>query len=350
MLKKIKWLMLILVVSLWLGSPQVSRATERLVLMESGWTFKPLPIIPEQVTTVYLRLQNDGDQDVEGYVQLSDNGHGLGQERPFSSRAGGAAEEIWFRWKPTAGRHELVATAFNETHRPLGLVTVPHVVTVEIDTDRDGIPDEQDPDDDNDGMIDIYEITYGLNPLNFQDRDLDPDNDGLTNLREFFLGTDPHKKDTDGDGVNDAEDPAPRDPKIPEKPKPVVAAPIAVSGSGGGQKGGDGVVVESKVSKLSKANELSPSTGLIGSRNVDSIVPPSAELQNDEPNPQARGGDPPQVPSLARQVGGSRQGRDFSPNESWLSQYGLDILGIITGVGILFAAGFWIFKTARTQT
>jgi glucose/arabinose dehydrogenase len=40
----------------------------------------------------------------------------------------------------------------------------------------------------------------------------DDDGDGLTNEREIQLGTDPRKKDTDGDGLLDGQDPAPLTP------------------------------------------------------------------------------------------------------------------------------------------
>ncbi len=62
------------------------------------------------------------------------------------------------------------------------------------DTDGDGIGDNKDPDDDNDGMPDIWELDNGLNPLDPLDFDLDPDEDGFTNFEEFRAGTDPQDK------------------------------------------------------------------------------------------------------------------------------------------------------------
>ncbi len=58
------------------------------------------------------------------------------------------------------------------------------------DNDRDGIGDNQDPDDDNDGMTDSWEIDNGLDPLT-NDADQDTDGDGVTNLEEYQSGTDP---------------------------------------------------------------------------------------------------------------------------------------------------------------
>jgi parallel beta-helix repeat protein len=43
----------------------------------------------------------------------------------------------------------------------------------------------------------------------------DWDNDGLTDIQELLAGTDPRNPDTDGDGLNDGEDPYPLDPYLP---------------------------------------------------------------------------------------------------------------------------------------
>ena len=59
-----------------------------------------------------------------------------------------------------------------------------------FDTDDDGIGNNTDQDDDNDGMPDQWEQQYGLNPL-VADADLDLDADGTTNLQEYHSGTDP---------------------------------------------------------------------------------------------------------------------------------------------------------------
>lgn len=58
------------------------------------------------------------------------------------------------------------------------------------DHDRDGIADDDDPDDDNDGMPDEWEIAYGLDPLT-ADCWADPDQDGLSNCQEYQAGSDP---------------------------------------------------------------------------------------------------------------------------------------------------------------
>ena len=58
------------------------------------------------------------------------------------------------------------------------------------DTDNDGIPNDVDTDDDNDGISDTDEIANGLNPLNASDAQADLDNDGFSNSIEIGVGTD----------------------------------------------------------------------------------------------------------------------------------------------------------------
>ena len=70
-----------------------------------------------------------------------------------------------------------------------------------------------DPDMDNDGLPDRWELLYGLNPSDPSDAELDYDADGLNNKEEFKYGTLPFNPDTDGGGEADgSEVAAGRDP------------------------------------------------------------------------------------------------------------------------------------------
>jgi len=60
-----------------------------------------------------------------------------------------------------------------------------------LDTDGDGEGNNADTDDDNDGMPDDWELSYGLNPLK-DDAGSDPDGDGISNINEFNLGIAPN--------------------------------------------------------------------------------------------------------------------------------------------------------------
>lgn len=61
----------------------------------------------------------------------------------------------------------------------------------QIDSDGDGLGNACDPDDDNDGIPDTYEIQYALNPLDADDAAQDADDDGDSNLVEYQNGSDP---------------------------------------------------------------------------------------------------------------------------------------------------------------
>ena len=60
-----------------------------------------------------------------------------------------------------------------------------------IDTDDDGIGNNSDNDDDGDGMPDAWEIVNHLDPL-VNDAAGDPDGDGISNLKEYQEGTGPY--------------------------------------------------------------------------------------------------------------------------------------------------------------
>ena len=318
-----------------------AQATEQISVASGDWNFKPTPVVPGQDTVVYVRLHNDGNQDIEGFVQMSDNGLGLGQERAFSIRAGGLPEEIWFHWQPSDGSHKLTLSQTNTAHQPASISAAPYVVTVISDNDRDGISDAQDSDDDNDGMPDIWEIEHKLDHFNPQDRDLDPDADGLTNLQEFFLGTDPHNKDTDGDGLPDGQDPAPRDPNLPAKPKPAAAIsnPAPTVGSGGGTNGGRSVVkVGGTVENHKNNNDVV--------KKIETKIPtviPSEPRRTEVTNSNLQKSKSDQDDSFLK---GKKINKVRSP-ESWLSEHGLDAVGLALMLIVLLGTGWWIFHASR---
>lgn len=94
-----------------------------------------------------------------------------------------------FAWVNAAiGGHALQAAAYDDSGGVTTSATVS--ITVEVDTDHDGIPNSQDPDDDNDGMPDDWEIAYGLNPTNAS-ATADSDSDGAPDYWEYIAGTVP---------------------------------------------------------------------------------------------------------------------------------------------------------------
>ena len=64
--------------------------------------------------------------------------------------------------------------------------------TLVQDSDGDGAPDFVDPDDDNDGMPDSWEILHSLDPLNPDDAQPDLDGDNMSNVDEYIADKDPN--------------------------------------------------------------------------------------------------------------------------------------------------------------
>ncbi|MFH2104649.1 MAG: hypothetical protein ABII72_00225 [Parcubacteria group bacterium] len=90
------------------------------------------------------------------------------------------------------------------------------VVSGEIDSDEDGLSDDEErelgtniynADSDGDNHLDGEEVKNGFNPLQIQsDDDVDLDNDGLVGKDEDRYGTDPRLADSDFDGYGDGEE------------------------------------------------------------------------------------------------------------------------------------------------
>ena len=95
-----------------------------------------------------------------------------------------------------------------------------------VDTDGDGIGNNADGDDDNDGLPDAFEITNGLNPR-VSSAGSDADSDGATDLQEFQTDTDPNDA-TSIDGCFDANEIA----SDAASSSPIIEIPLYVANPG----------------------------------------------------------------------------------------------------------------------
>jgi hypothetical protein len=88
-------------------------------------------------------------------------------------------------------------------------------------------------DSDGDGMTDVFESAYGLNPSQ-DDANADPDGDGLTNLEEFDAHTSPINADSDGDGLSDYQEVLQGSDPLRDDVPPVLTSPgdITVNATG----------------------------------------------------------------------------------------------------------------------
>jgi hypothetical protein len=192
-----------------LGSVQaVSAALYDASISSGDISFSPEELILGDATRIYATISNAGDRDVEGTVRFYDNDTLIGA-KPFSIRANLRPEDAWVRWSPQVyGSHTIRVVVDNDpafTDGTPGNNTVTVTAFVDRDTDRDGVPDQQDEDRDNDTILNRDEVTRG---------------------------TDPFNRDTDGDGVDDAKDVFPLDSRRSVTPPPVptstarVVAPV----------------------------------------------------------------------------------------------------------------------------
>lgn len=234
----------------------VAYAANDLVLPPNNIHLSAQTLLEGRSVRVYATVQNVGSKDLLGYVRFFDNDKQVSGDQPISVVAV-KDDTVFVDWNPTAGEHTLAVRIYpydKSEDNPANNVTSKQV-TVLSDTDRDGIPNENDPDDDNDTHIDSQDTfpldktewldsdgdTIGDNkdpdddndgvidsqddlPLDAsesvdtdKDRignnaDTDDDNEGLSDIEELSKGTNSLLVDTDKDGVNDKEDAFPLDP------------------------------------------------------------------------------------------------------------------------------------------
>jgi hypothetical protein len=113
---------------------------------------------------------------------------------------------------------------FDNDGTPDSKDALPEDASEQFDNDGDFIGDKADPDDDNDGLPDAYEIDNGFDPLVTNPANDDTDEDGYSDFNEYLAETDPRdeasfppplaipvvagknliaKNDVDGDGKSD---------------------------------------------------------------------------------------------------------------------------------------------------
>jgi len=196
---------------------------------------------------IYAAIHNYGNIDVAGYVSFFQGDKLIGDSQVVSVRAGGLADEVYVDWQVPSGSFNIRAVIKGQNpsdQNSSNDLAITPLIEPLFDFDEDGIPDEEDIDDDNDNVKDVNEPILGTDPLDSDsdddgcldgeddfpldsnectdmdgdgigdNNDNDDDNDGLSDSQEKTKNTDPNNPDTDNDGVIDSQDYAPLDSNI----------------------------------------------------------------------------------------------------------------------------------------
>lgn len=227
-----------------------------LLLPDSGVGFSTSNFIEGQAVRLYATVNSNSTKDLRGIVRFFQDNEQIEGDQPISVLSG-KTDAVFADWIPSAGAHtiKVLIVPFNNPDDDPGNNSFTKEVYVLPDTDRDGIPNADDADDDNDSMPDTQDA-FPLNrnesadsdgdnignnadtdddndgtpdaedalPLNANEtldtdsdgignnEDSDDDGDGIPDLVEISGGTNPVKNDSDEDGVSDSEDIKPLDP------------------------------------------------------------------------------------------------------------------------------------------
>ncbi|MBI4276542.1 PKD domain-containing protein, partial [Candidatus Uhrbacteria bacterium] len=163
----------------------------------------PTEPVANQPFRVYAKVRNVGSKDVAAAVTFFQGPIVIGTSQVVSVRAGGLEDEVYVDWKSPAGQFNILARIQMPDPQDDDMANneaVSAMITPLLDTDGDGIPDRDDPDQDNDTVPNTTEATKGTNPL---------------------------AVDTDGDTVDDAKDAFPLDVQKSVAPPPPPARVLA---------------------------------------------------------------------------------------------------------------------------
>jgi len=172
------------------------------------------------VGTDPLNPDADADPDKDNLTNLEEYNAGTDPTEPDTDNDGFKDnEEIRYGWNPL-GADDWFGDAdgdgiLNNDEVYYGLD--PSRDDAGEDPDGDGLAnrdevkggvytDPFDPDTDDDGLPDGFEVKYNDLDPHTNDSSKDGDNDGLTTLQEYEAGTLHYKSDSDGDGYNDGDE------------------------------------------------------------------------------------------------------------------------------------------------
>jgi len=185
----------------------------------------PSDIIEGQSIRIYAKVKNNSDKDLVGVVKFYNENLKtfIGTDQPVSLIKNGT-DDVFVDWKTSSvGNHSVAIRVmpWEEVGDNPENNKVTKTIYVDRDSDKDGIGDVNDPDDDNDGVYDNQDA-FPSDPSESKDTDEDgigdnadedDDNDGVDDIKDAFPLNKDESKDTDGDGIGDNADKFPNNAK-----------------------------------------------------------------------------------------------------------------------------------------
>lgn len=151
--------------------PAAAHAASLNAGLVQGLWYASEPVFAEQPNRIYIAFRNNTPDDITGTVYFSVDGTRIGSS---DVRAlAGRVVEAWVDWTPNDGVHTVTATIENAMAHKLGgdavavdiaSLSAESVLTIDHDSDKDGIGDADDADDDNDGISDADEHARSNSP------------------------------------------------------------------------------------------------------------------------------------------------------------------------------------------
>ena len=140
---------------------------------------------------IYTILFNGSASDIVGSVEFYDNGLAI-DKTSFSIAGNGRVQDLWVDWVAKEGKHiisaRIVEVTTKESNGTKQSVILENTETgkselvIDIDTDDDNVGNTTDTDDDNDTILDVDEVKGGTDPLK-----KDSDGDGISDPKELEL-------------------------------------------------------------------------------------------------------------------------------------------------------------------
>ncbi len=145
----------------------------------------------EEPIRIYVAIRNNTGADLTGRVEFFNNDQLI--EKNEVKALDGRIIESWADWEPTFGSHTITASLSRAELHQVGSSTKTIEVTsslaeslifVDYDTDKDGVGNKKDTDDDGDGISDEVEKKNGTDPLTFNQPEVEEDEAEESSLEE----------------------------------------------------------------------------------------------------------------------------------------------------------------------